>query len=341
MTVAIDAPAAPRIAVVIPCYKVTRHVAAVIAGIGPEVSRIYCVDDACPDGSGAMIKRTVADPRVTVLTNAVNSGVGGAVITGYRQALADGCDVIVKVDGDGQMDPRLIPQFVAPILAGQADYTKGNRFYNIEDLQDMPRLRLFGNAALSFLTKLSSGYWDIFDPTNGYTAIHAAVLGELPLDKIARRYFFESDILFRLATLRAVVVDIPMRAVYGDERSNMVIHQLVGPFLSRNLVNFAKRLGYNYYLRDFNLASVELVLGVALLAMGTAFGATRWIEGAIAGVPVSAGTVMVAALPIILGLQMLLAAFGHDIAAVPRRPIHLRLRRRVSLPPLPGLQGEP
>lgn len=313
------------VAVIIPCYKVTRHVLAVIAAIGPEVARIYCVDDACPEGSGAHVEREATDPRVRVLYNPVNSGVGGAVITGYRQALADGCTVMVKVDGDGQMDPRLIPRFIAPILAGQADYTKGNRFYNIEDLRGMPRLRLFGNAALSFLTKLSSGYWDIFDPTNGYTAIHGAVLRELPLDKVARRYFFESDMLFRLATLRAVVVDVPMTAVYGDERSNMVIHRLVGPFLLRNLGNFAKRLGYNYYLRDFNLASVELLLGLPLLLLGSLFGALRWAEGVAAGVPETAGTVMLAALPIILGLQMLLAAFGHDVASVPRQPVHPRL----------------
>lgn len=313
------------IAVVIPCYKVTRHVAAVIAAIGPEVSRIYCVDDACPEDSGGFITRTVADPRVRVLRNERNRGVGGAVMAGYAQAAADGCDIVVKVDGDGQMDPRLIPKFVAPILRGQADYTKGNRFYNLRDLGAMPRLRLFGNAVLSFLTKLSSGYWDMFDPTNGYTAIHAAVLRELPLDSIAERYFFESDMLFRLNTLRAVVVDIPMKAVYADEQSNMVISRLVGPFLARNLVNFAKRLAYNYYLRDFNLASLELAIGLPLLAAGTVFGAVRWVEGVEVGVAVSAGTVMLAALPIILGLQLLLAAFGYDVQAVPRQPIHPRL----------------
>lgn len=318
--------AAPRIAVVIPCYKVTRHVARVVADIGPEVSRIYCVDDACPEGSGDFIAANIADPRVTVLRNPVNSGVGGAVITGYRQALADGCDVVVKVDGDGQMDPRLIPKFISPIVAGQADYTKGNRFYNIEDLRGMPPLRLLGNAGLSFLTKLSSGYWDVFDPTNGYTAIHAAVLREMPLDKIAQRYFFESDMLFRLNTLRAVVADIPMKAVYADETSNMAIGKMIWPFLSRNLMNFAKRIGYNYYLRDFNLASVELLLGAPMALAGAAFGAVRWAEGVSEGVPVTAGTVMLAALPIILGLQMLLAAFGHDVAAVPRQPVHPRLR---------------
>lgn len=320
----------PRIAVVIPCYRVTRHIADVIAAVGPEVVRIYCVDDACPERSGAFIAQEIDDPRLVVVYNEVNRGVGGAVMAGYRRAVADGCDIVVKVDGDGQMDPRLIPKFVAPIVRGEADYTKGNRFYNLDDLHGMPPLRLFGNAVLSFLTKLSSGYWDVFDPTNGYTAIHAALLRELPLHKVAERYFFESDMLFRLNTLRAQVTDIPMKAVYADEKSSMVIHRLVGPFLVRNLVNLGKRLTYNYFLRNFNLASIEMLLGTGLVAYGTIFGTVHWNAE---GVPATPGTVMLASLPIILGLQMLLAAFGYDVASVPRQAIHPRL---VS-PPLPRM----
>ncbi|HZV64622.1 MAG TPA: glycosyltransferase family 2 protein, partial [Telluria sp.] len=189
------------IAVVIPSYRVTRQVLDVIAGIGPEVSRIYVVDDQCPDSSGTLVRGACADPRVTVLQHAKNLGVGAAVMTGYRAAIADGATIIVKLDGDGQMDARLIPNFVAPILAGEADYTKGNRFYDLEQIHAMPPMRLFGNALLSLLTKLSSGYWDLFDPTNGYTAIHADAARHLPFDKISQRYFFETDMLFRLNTL--------------------------------------------------------------------------------------------------------------------------------------------
>lgn len=207
-----------RIAVVIPCYKVTRHILSVIAGIGPECCRIYVIDDRCPDESGAFVRDNCSDPRVKVLVNEVNLGVGGAVMAGYKAAIEEGMDIIVKVDGDGQMNPRLIPEFVAPILVGEADYTKGNRFFNLEEIANMPPVRLFGNAVLSFLTKISTGYWDLFDPTNGFTAIHRDVAARLPMAKISRRYFFETDILFRLNTLRAVVVDIPMSAVYADER---------------------------------------------------------------------------------------------------------------------------
>lgn len=169
-----------KIHIVIPCYRVTNHVLDVIAKIGAEVSVIFAVDDCFPDGSGEFITKYCTDARVVVLRNAQNQGVGGAVLTGYRAAIKAGTGVIVKVDGDGQMDPSLIPDFVAPITAGEADYTKGNRFFDLEEIRAMPKLRLFGNAVLSFMTKLSSGYWDLFDPTNGYTAIHADVARHLP-----------------------------------------------------------------------------------------------------------------------------------------------------------------
>jgi dolichol-phosphate mannosyltransferase len=186
--------------------------------------------DCCPDGSGSFVESNCRDERVVVLRNAKNQGVGAAVVRGYEAAIEDGIDVIVKIDGDGQMDPSLIPDFVAPITAGEADYTKGNRFFDLERVRGMPKVRLFGNAALSFMTKLSSGYWDIFDPTNGYTAIHRDVARHLPFRKISQRYFFETDMLFRLNTLRAVVVDIPMNAKYGDEVSNQEITNIIGGF---------------------------------------------------------------------------------------------------------------
>ena len=201
-----------RIAVVIPSYRVKKHILEVISGIGNEVERIYVVDDLCPEQSGDFVEAHCDDPRVRIIRHEVNQGVGGAVMSGYRAAIEEGVDIIVKVDGDGQMDPSLIPYFVEPIISGNADYTKGNRFFDLESVRAMPRIRLFGNAVLSFMTKMSSGYWDLFDPTNGYTAIHADVAKHLPFEKISKRYFFETDILFRLNTVRAVVVDMPMEA---------------------------------------------------------------------------------------------------------------------------------
>jgi glycosyltransferase involved in cell wall biosynthesis len=318
-----------NISVVIPSYKVINHILDVIDGIGPEVRRIYVVDDCCPEGTGAFVQRSSKDSRVVVIFHKENQGVGGAVMTGYQAAIDDGMEVIVKVDGDGQMDPELIPLFIAPILAGEADYTKGNRFFDLEEIRSMPTIRLFGNAALSFMTKISSGYWNLFDPTNGYTAIHRDVARHLPFNKISRRYFFETDILFRLNILRAVVVDIPMDAKYGDEVSNLKISKVVGEFFVKHVRNFSKRIFYNYYLRDMSLASIELPIGLILFLFGLFFGLTHWWYSVDLGVPSSAGTVMLSALPVIVGLQLILAFLGHDISSVPDRAFHM-LRRNVE-----------
>lgn len=330
----VGAPAAAimpaTIAVVIPSYRVTRHIIGVIAGIGPEVARIYVVDDKCPDASGAFVRANCSDPRVTVLEHAENQGVGGAVMTGYRAAILDGAQVIVKIDGDGQMDAALLPDFVAPILAGEADYTKGNRFFDLEQIRQMPAMRLFGNAVLSLMTKVSSGYWNLFDPTNGYTAIHADCARHLPFDKISRRYFFETDMLFRLNTLGAVVADVPMDAKYGDEVSNLKISKVVTEFAAKHVRNLGKRLFYNYYLRNMSLASLELPLGLLLVAFGAVYGLTHWLDSASDHIATPAGTVMLAALPVIMGVQLILAFLAYDIASVPTRPLHKKtlFRRR-------------
>jgi dolichol-phosphate mannosyltransferase len=315
----------PVIAVVIPCYKVREKVLGVLARIPAEVSYIFCVDDACPEQSGAFIKQSTTDSRVQVLFHEKNQGVGGAMVTGYKAALGTHANIIIKVDGDGQMAPELIPLFVAPILRGQCDYTKGNRFFKPEDLHGMPALRLFGNGILSFLTKLSGGYWNIFDPTNGYTAIHARVLRLVPLDKLDRGYFFESDLLFRLNIVRAVVMDIPMSAIYEGEKSSLDVHRIVWPFMRGHVRNFCKRVTYNYFLHDFHMASLELTLGIIFLLFGITFGLGHWVSSEEAATTASAGTVMVSALPIILGFQMLLSFLQFDIQSSPRFPLHQNL----------------
>ena len=289
---------------------------------------IYIVDDCCPDKTGAYVGDNCSDSRVKIIYNNENLGVGGAVLAGYTIAIEDGAEIIVKIDGDGQMDPALISSFVAPIISGEADYTKGNRFFDLEEISCMPKTRIFGNAILSFMTKLSSGYWDLFDPTNGYTAIHAEVARHLPFSKISKRYFFESDMLFRLNTLRAVVVDIPIHANYGNEVSNLSITKIMGEFLFKHIRNFTKRIFYNYYLRDLSLASIELPLGLILFFTGAGYGAYHWFESAQEGITTPAGTVMLASLPILMGLQFILAFLGYDIASVPRRPRQSAFRSR-------------
>jgi glycosyltransferase involved in cell wall biosynthesis len=313
-----------RVAVVIPCYRVKKHILNVIGAIGPEVAKIYVIDDKCPEETGNFVLEHCKDPRVVVRFNPTNLGVGGAVMAGYQAALDDNIDIVVKVDGDEQMDPSLIPRFVQPIQAGRADYTKGNRFFNLNNVRNMPALRLFGNAVLSFLNKLSSGYWDIFDPTNGFTAIHTEVLRELPLEKISNRYFFESDILFRLNLLKAVVVDVPMDAKYGDEVSNLKISKVIGEFFVKHARNFLKRIFYNYYLRDLSLASLELPLGLLLFIFGSSFGLVQWWHAAANDIATPAGTVMLSALPTLMGLQLILAFLAYDIGSVPRTPRHFK-----------------
>jgi len=310
-----------KIAAVIPAYKVSAHITGVLREIGPEVTHIYVIDDACPEGSG-MVAAKSKDKRVKVLTHSVNQGVGGAVITGYLAALAAGVDVVVKLDGDGQMDASLIGELVSPILAGKADYTKGNRFDSLTGLREMPGIRVLGNGALSLMAKFASGYWNVTDPTNGFTAIHRDVLKALPLDMVSKRFFFESDMLFRLSLARAVVWDIPMDARYGDEKSNLSVFRTLFEFPRKHFVNFHKRLFYNYYLRDMNAASLELPLGAALGWFGFIFGAVKFSESLQSGVAATAGTVMFSAVPLILGFQLVLAFLSADIAAVPKRVRH-------------------
>lgn len=315
-----------RIAVVIPCFRVTRHIEGVVASIGPEVHAIYCVDDACPDQSGDFIQERISDPRVRIVRNSVNKGVGGAVMAGYRRAIEEGADIIVKIDGDGQMDSALLPSFVAPIAAGEADYTKGNRFWDLRAIRQMPPIRRIGNLGLSFMAKLSSGYWDIFDPTNGYTAIHARVAARLPYESISSRYFFETDMLFRLNTLRASVVDIPMDAKYGDEESNLKISRVIFEFSAKHARNFTKRIGYNYFLRDLTIASIELVMGAMLLVFAFAFGGYHWVQATASGDATPVGTIMIATVAAVSGLQFVLAFIAYDIANMPKRALHPALR---------------
>jgi len=165
----------------------------------------------------------------------------------------------------------------------------------------------------------------VFDPTNGFTAIHAAVLRRLPHDKLSRGWFFESDMLFRLGTIRAVVCDVPMPARYGEEESSLVVHRVVGEFAWKHLANTAKRIFYGYYLRNFNIASIEILLGLALLAFGCWIGVTRWVEGSLRDTPATSGTVMLAALPVLVGIQLVIAFLSYDLQNVPREVLHRRL----------------
>jgi glycosyltransferase involved in cell wall biosynthesis len=311
--------------IVIPCYKVRAHIRQVLARIPAWIEGVICVDDACPERSGEFIREQTRDPRVLVLSHEINQGVGAAVLTGYAEAIRRGARIIVKIDGDDQMDLAHLPALIAPILLGEADYAKGNRFSSQNHLAGMPAIRVFGNTALGFMARLSTGYWNIFDPTNGFTAVEAGVAELLLSRAIAKRFFFETDLLYNLGVLRAVVRDVPMPARYQDEISNLKIGAIIGSFGWRHLRNFGRRLLGQYVVRDFNVATVEWGVGVVLIASGLGY-ALHWMAVRTPGQPASAGIVMAAALPIILGVQLLLQAVNFDITNMPVRPIHTFLR---------------
>ncbi|MEN9854367.1 MAG: hypothetical protein RLZ30_476 [Actinomycetota bacterium] len=310
----------PAIAVVIPSYRVKNHIKEVIVGIGKEVSRVYVVDDACPEKTGDYVIAEIKDKRVSVIFHSENQGVGGAVITGYKAALEDGMEVIVKLDGDGQMNPSLISTIAKPVVEGSADYSKGNRFDSLENLFGMPKVRILGNAVLSIWSKVSSGYWTVTDPTNGFTAIHRKALEAMNLDKVRKSYFFESDMLFRLSIANCVVADVPMVAVYGEERSNLKISRVLVEFPWRYSVNFLKRIFYRYYLREWSVGSFELPLGFFLLIFGAWFGLSSYLAASAGGVATTAGQVTGSAVALILGVQLLLSFLSYDVQSEPRIP---------------------
>lgn len=310
-----------RIAVVVPCYRVVDHVLAVMAGIPPWVDRIFAVDDACPDGSGHHLLKHCKDPRLRVIFHEKNQGVGGATITGYKAAMEEGCEVMVKMDGDNQMDPSYLARLVQPILAGRADFTKGNRFYDLTALRQMPLVRRIGNLALTLLTKASSGFWHISDPTNGYTAIHAAALRTIRMHELSRRYFFETSMLIQLNIVRALAVDVPIPARYAGERSSLNVARAFFGFPPRLIAGFFRRLVWRYFIYDINAVSILLAVGTLSTTVGVAFGAYRWVRGALENQPETAGTVALALLPTIMGFQMLLQALLLDVMDRPDTPL--------------------
>ena len=313
------------IAVVIPCYKTRDQILDVIKGIDETVQKIIVVDDKCPQNTGAYVEEKCQDERVEVIYHEKNLGVGGAVKSGYIKALDCGAEIIVKVDGDGQMDTRFISQLVKPILENKADYVKGNRFYELSNLKEMPLVRILGNSFLSLINKFVNGYWNIMDPTNGFTGIHKTVLKMLPLEKISNRYFFESDMLFRMGTIKAVVSEIPMQAKYGAEKSSLNIWRVLFGFPPKYFVRYLKRIFYNYFLRDFNAGTLELIFGTLLVLVGLVFGIYSWYIGELNNQPATSGTVMLAALPVILGFQLLIAGLQYDMNNIPKEPIQTKM----------------
>jgi glycosyltransferase involved in cell wall biosynthesis len=301
-------------------YRVAAQIGAVIRGLPDWVWRIVVVDDASPDDSAAQAL-AVGDPRVVLVRHEHNQGVGGAMLTGFNTAAALGAQVMVKMDGDGQMRPEYLERMVTPILAGQANYVKGNRFYHTRNITQMPLLRRLGNMALSFMTKMASGYWNVFDPTNGYLALDCGIFQELDQERIHRRYFFESSMLVELNLARAVVTEVTMPAYYAGERSSLSLGRVLFEFPGLLLRGFLRRIWFQYFVLDFSVGSLLMVLGLLMTLFGAIWGGIWWRNSIITGKTASTGTVMLAALPLILGFELLLQALIFDVQNIPRNVV--------------------
>ena len=320
-----------HIVVVVPAYQVARQIGRVINNIPDYVREIIIVDDCSSDDTIAEVQR-VGSSRVRLIRHETNQGVGGAMLSGYAMALQLGAEIVVKMDGDDQMDPHYLPSLIFPIINGEADYTKGNRFIHTHALVQMPLARRVGNFGLTFLTKLATGYWHIFDPNNGYTAIHSKVLEIINIKKIHRRYFFETSMLAELRHTQGVVLDVSIPARYGDEVSSLSLPRALIAFPFNLMKALLHRVGWQYFRYDFNAVSVFLIFSLPLLTFGLAWGVLQWYISARHGIIATTGTVLLSVLPIILGVQFLIQAVAADILSVPTKVLHRRFERWNVIP---------
>jgi dolichol-phosphate mannosyltransferase len=308
----------PSIAVVIPAYRVASLIEYVLTRVPEQVSHIIVVDDASPDNLQEVLGK-IADPRLIVLRHATNRGVGGAMKSAFVKALELGTDIIVKIDGDKQMDPSLLPDFIRPIVSGNADLTKGNRFVDLRFIQRMPLVRRFGNLALSFLVKAASGYWRVFDPCNGYLAIRTSLLKSFMFDRIDDRYFFEISFICEAYFSGAVLRDVPMLPVYGDEPSSLSPMGVIKDFIPKLVWRAMHRIFLSYFMLDFNVVSVFMVAGVPTFAFGVLWSVYHWIQSYRLQSLASTGTIMIGVLALVLGFQLILNAIVLDVQNDPGR----------------------
>jgi glycosyltransferase involved in cell wall biosynthesis len=300
------------VAVVVPAYEEEHLVGTTLRGIPAAVDRIFVVDDASPDGTAAAA-RAVADGRVEVIVHEENGGVGAAIVTGYKRALAEEIDVVVVMAADNQMDPEELVALVEPVARGELDYAKANRLFTGEAWSVIPRTRYLGNAMLSLLTKIASGYWHVADSQAGYTALGLDALRRLDLDRIYRRYGFPNDMLVHLNVINARVRDIPSRPIYGvGERSGIRLRKVVPRISWLLLKGFLWRLREKYVIRDFHPLVFFYALGFLMLGVGLALGISETILR-ILGNQITTATIVLVALLLVSGSQFTLFAMWFDM----------------------------
>lgn len=303
-------------ALVLPAHDEAAHIGGVLASLPAWVDRIIVVDDASADDTVGAVE-AVGDSRVRVIRHEANLGVGAAMRTGYRAALREGYDLIGKMDADGQMRASELERLVEPFAVGIAEYTKGNRFYLSGATTGMPTHRGLGNTALTFMSKLASGYWHVYDSQCGFTVVRASFLRLMDLDRLPDGYFFENAMLIGLNALGARVVDVPTSTVYGSERSDVRVGRVMLGFPPQLLAGGVRRFWRKHLVTDFGPVGALTILGVILSLFGGVFGGYHWWMSIDTGVAATTGTVMIAVLPLMLGVQLLIQAFALSVASSP------------------------
>ena len=304
-----------KITAVVPAYKASTTISEVVSQLENFVDHVVVVDDACPEGTADVLSNNKSK-KLIVFKRKENGGVGAATKDAIRIALENGADIVVKVDADLQMPTEKIPELIQPLKDNSADFSKGNRFDSPEDLEHMPKKRLIGNAGLSLISKFTTGYWSVSDPTNGFFAMTSKLANKLVWEKISDDYFFESDLLFRLRLANARISQMQMKAIYDGEKSSLRPLKIMFPFLYRHNKNLFKRMIYMYYVRELNLGSFYYPLGIILFVIGIIAG-IQAIQQASVG-PVGTGTVVLSSLTLILGSQFLLQFVSVDMNSEPK-----------------------
>jgi len=303
-----------RVAVVVPAYDEEDLVVETVRGIPDFVDRIYVVDDASRDGTAEQA-RAAADARVEVIRHERNLGVGAAIVTGYRRALEEGIEVTCVMAADNQMDPVELRDLVEPVARGEVEYAKANRLFSGEAWTVIPRTRYLGNAVLSLLTKIASGYWHVADSQAGYTAVSLDALRRLDLDRLYPRYGFPNDVLVHLNVQSARVRDVPSRPIYNvGERSGIRLRAVVPRISWLLFKGFWWRMGQKYVIRDFHPLVFFYSFGVLMTLVGLALGVLEVVLRVL-GNEITTPTIVLVAVLLIAGLQLTLFAMWFDMEA--------------------------
>jgi glycosyltransferase involved in cell wall biosynthesis len=304
------------VAVVIPSFRVERWITKVVTNLPDFIDHIIVVDDCSPDDTAQIVK-DLKHPKVRLVSHQKQLGVGGAMKTGFKEAIQLDCDLIVKMDGDNQMDPAHLVSLLYPLVKQECDFTKGNRFGLLANVDNMPLIRRIGSLVLTMINKFVSGYWHIVDPQNGYFAIRGETLKKIKLEWLDNFYFFENSMLLNLNIIEARVSDVLIPSRYEDEESSMSILTIIRRFPLKLVKGLLFRLFYRYFYLDFSPVFLFFVIGISLLTGGGIWGLYAWYQAIVYKIDTELGTFALGIIPIMMGFQFLLNALNIDIQNSP------------------------